>query len=127
MWFGANPLIFNFRDFLSLSKEVTKALKHAGYLPDINGETSTWATPTTNHNNHQVKTLLCLSDVLLLLQLDTGLSKIKALHLKMIQQNQISVNVIRHTLTLVFKVDRLRYEWKINIGIDQSRDGNMKK
>ena len=29
------------RDFLLLSKEVTEALKQAGYLPDVNGSTRT--------------------------------------------------------------------------------------
>jgi hypothetical protein len=37
-----------------LSKEVTQALKHTGYLPDINAETSSWGGPSANHNNHQV-------------------------------------------------------------------------
>ena len=34
-------LIFYVRDFLVLSRDVTEALKTAGYLPDINGSTRT--------------------------------------------------------------------------------------
>ena len=34
-------LIFFIRDFLVLSRDVTEALKTAGYLPDINGSTRT--------------------------------------------------------------------------------------
>ena len=34
-------LISLLRDFLLLSKEVTEALKQAGYLPDVNGSTRT--------------------------------------------------------------------------------------
>ena len=46
-----NILLFrNFRDFMSLSKEVTKALKNTGYLPDINGEASTTASSAETSN-----------------------------------------------------------------------------
>ena len=43
-------LFRNFRDFMSLSKEVTKALKNTGYLPDINGEASASATSAETSN-----------------------------------------------------------------------------
>ena len=43
-WSRVRPIILIsslLRDFLLLSKEVTEALKLAGYLPDVNGSTRT--------------------------------------------------------------------------------------
>ena len=38
--------ITDFRDFISLSKEVSKVLRNTGYWPDINGETTTSSSAT---------------------------------------------------------------------------------
>ena len=41
-------------DFLNISKEVTKALKNTGYLPDVNGELSLSAgSKSTNGSSEQ--------------------------------------------------------------------------
>ena len=39
--FLSSLLFFNYRDFITLSKEVSKALKNTGYWPDINGGPTT--------------------------------------------------------------------------------------
>jgi len=42
------------RDFVSLSKEVSKVLRNAGYWPDINGETTTSSSATAQSPNSSV-------------------------------------------------------------------------
>ena len=40
-----------YRDFISLSKEVSKVLRNTGYWPDINGETTTSSSATAPSPN----------------------------------------------------------------------------
>ena len=47
-----------YRDFITLSKEVSKALRNTGYLPDINGESSSSScvSPPTNSSSDNCET-----------------------------------------------------------------------
>ena len=51
-WIGCISSLKNiFRDFISLSKEVSKALRNTGYWPDINGEPSAIAMSPRSNND----------------------------------------------------------------------------
>ena len=43
-----------YRDFISLSKEVSKVLRNTGYWPDINGEASSSAAALSPNDNSDI-------------------------------------------------------------------------